>query len=54
MPPPPFHPTCQAMYGKSEDDLEIEEQRELKRLMKGGWVLHWQCVITSYNQGYKW
>lgn len=25
----------QAMYGKSEDDLEIEEQQELKRLMKG-------------------
>jgi hypothetical protein len=23
------------MYGKSEDDLEIEEQRELKNLMKG-------------------
>jgi hypothetical protein len=23
------------MYGKSEDDLEIEEQRELKRHMKG-------------------
>lgn len=25
----------QAVYGKSEDDLEVEEQRELKRLMKG-------------------
>jgi hypothetical protein len=23
------------MYGKSEDDLEVEEQRELKSLMKG-------------------
>lgn len=29
------HCVCvQAMYGKSEDDLEIEEQRELKRLIR--------------------